>query len=201
MTSNNNEKSPSPESYKDKLFSLYKITIDEEHFFLEAHRKRVAFYMGIITGLLAGVITGLFKAEIWYEFLALIFGLALIFFISRIAKRNCENLYKRFLGAITVRAKLEYKLGLTNSNEKISNSPLFRWCCEPIVRPHHIESRNKYSSSDNFIEGELSQKNSNNIWTKYIFTFFQVISVLLAALLIQIIIMLECGKFIIILAC
>jgi len=121
---------------------LYKLVVDEEHFFLMAHHRRVAFYTGINTALLGLSGAGLVKADHWLTFLTLSLGPFALIFVSQIAIDSAFRFYQRFLIAVTMRGKLEHQLGLT---VPISDHP---FCPdESLIYPEHLESR-KHSSVD-----------------------------------------------------
>ena len=47
----------------DNLFKPYDIVVQEEHYFLEAHQNRVAFYSGVVTTLLGALIVGAYNRQ------------------------------------------------------------------------------------------------------------------------------------------
>ena len=103
---------------REKLMELYDLVVNEQHFSLEAHHKRVDFYSGLILALLTGTAVGLFQASAWYHYAYLCIAPLLIFTFSYIAIQGTERVYQRLLETITVRAKLEQELGFTSGQPK-----------------------------------------------------------------------------------
>lgn len=165
------------DKYKDDLIEFYKLVVDEEHYFLEAHQKRIAFYSGIVTALVAATIAGLFKATNWYQLLILCTGPILIFLIANIAIDGTFRFYQRFIETITIRAKLEQELGLTKSHSDTPDEIELYWGSESIIPPRHIESRKKYESSKLFIDDNL--KKGYHFWTIRLFRGFQYLSIII----------------------
>ena len=155
----------------EKLLKLYELAVGEEHQFLDAHQNRVAFYSGILSALVAGTIAGLFQASEWYHLAILCVGPILIFVVSRIAIDGTFRLYQRFLEAVTIRAKIEQQLGLTQKHSVNSDATGSYWQSEPIITLRHIESRKAYESSSSFIT-EHSRK-GYHFWTIRLFRTFQ----------------------------
>ena len=105
------------------------------------------------------------------HFFALSFGAVIVFFISELAIKGIYHSYKSFLETVTVRAKIEQRLGLAD----ISDIEYYHWGNEPIVYHRYIESRNKYNSSAEFVKSTLNE--DSHKWTKFLFTFFKLISI------------------------
>ena len=163
----------------EKLLKLYELAINEEHHFLDQHQSRVAFYSGILSALVAGIVAGLFHASEWYHVAILCAGPVLIFTISTIAMDGTFRLYQRFLEAITIRAKIEQELGLTISSSGNVTGSDFYWRSEPIIPLRHIESREGCESSDAFIK-QYSTK-GYHLWTLRLLRVFRWLSILMFA--------------------
>jgi hypothetical protein len=136
----------------EDLLKLYQLVLDEEHHYNEAHQSRIAFHMGLITAIFTGIGAGFFLASDWYHFLALCSGPVLIFFVARNAEDATHGLYQRFLEAVTVRAKIEQELGLTEPRSSAPDSPHTYWASEPITPSRHIATRSEYGSSREFVD-------------------------------------------------
>lgn len=157
------------------ILNLYKIVIEEEHFFAREHQSRIEFFVGIISALMTVTVVGAFRAKIWYEYLFVIVGPILILVVSEIAIEGTFRLYRRFLESITMRAKIEQIIGLTK--ETVSHDRNEYWPSEPIIPSRYLQARHASTSSEEFIE-KLSKagyhKNS-----KYLFRVFQIVSVIM----------------------
>jgi len=161
----------------EKPLKLYELAINEEHHFLDAHQNRVAFYSGILSALVAGTVAGFFQASEWYHLAFLCIGPVLILVLSTIAIDGTLRFYQRFVEAVTIRAKIEQELGLTEEHSVNTNVSGSYWRSEPIIPLRHIESRKKYESSDAFIKEHL--KGGYHLWTIRWFRGFQGISALM----------------------
>jgi hypothetical protein len=163
----------------DKLLKLYESAVNEEHYFLDAHQKRVAFYLSILSAIVAGVVAGLFQASEWYHLAILCVGPVLIYAVSAIGIEGTFRLYQRFLEAVTIRAKLEQELGLTKKRSVGTNATNSYWQSEAIIPLRHIESRKDYESSDAFIKEHA--RRGYHLWTIRLFRVFQGIAFLMFA--------------------
>lgn len=161
----------------EKLLKLLELAINEEHYFSDAHQSRIAFYSGILSSLVAGIAVGLFQASEWYHLAILCVGPLIIFAVSSFAIEGTFSLYRRFLEAVTVRAKIEQELGLTKRRSGNTGGSDYYWQSEPIMPLRHIESRKRYKLSDDFIK-EHSTK-GYHLWTVRLFRGFQWLSVLM----------------------
>jgi len=161
----------------EKLLKLYKLAIDEEHHYETAHHERIAFFSGFLSALVTGTGFGLLQASEWYHFALLCVGPILIFAVSAIAIDSAFRGYQRFLEAVTVRAKIEQKLGLTSTQRSEASAPDFYWQSEPIIPHRHIESRRKHESSKSFIDAHATK--GYHFWGRRLFRLFQWLSVLM----------------------
>lgn len=156
---------------------LYELAINEEHYYLDAHQSRIAFYSGILSALVAGIVVGLFKASEWYHLAILCIGPLLTFAVSTFAIEGTFRLYQRFLEAVTIRAKIEQALGLTERRSGNADGSDSYWLLEPIIPSRHIESRKAYETSDAFIKEHATK--GYHLWTVRLFRVFQWSSVLM----------------------
>jgi len=141
------------ESEEKKYLELYKLIIDEEHDFFKEHQKRLEFYIGLISVLIAGIAFGLFQATEWYHFAYLSIIPVIIIVISYLAIKGTYRLYQRFIETITMRAKIEQKLGLTEGNyKKLKDKTREYWKDEPIIAYRHLKARIKAKSSTEFFK-------------------------------------------------
>jgi hypothetical protein len=135
-----------------QLIKLYALSIEEEHYYIEAHQDRVAYYSGLATAIIAGVAAGLFQSSEWYHYAALTIGPVMLCAISIIARAGTFRLYQRFLEAVTVRAKIEQELDLTRKSAEDNDSEERYWKSEPIIGNRHISSRQAFTTSEEFIK-------------------------------------------------
>jgi hypothetical protein len=168
---------------REELIKLYELTIDEHHFYLEAHHKRIDFYSGLLLALLTGTAVGLFQASEWYHYAYLCLVPILIFALSGIAIQGTGRVYQGLLESITVRAKVEQELGFATSQPRSKDCPQSYWEMEPLVPKRHIESRRKSKSSQAFITEHLAKGLQK--WAGCLFRVFQVLSVALFIFLVS----------------
>ena len=159
---------------QDNLLNIYDLAVREEHYFLDAHQARVAFYAKIILVLIAATVIGVFLASQWYHFAALCAGPIVIYAVSNIARDGCYRFYRRFLEAVSSRAKIEQDLGLTQPRPENETDEHTYWATEPVVAPRHVTSRKRYRSSEDFIKS--SMKRGFHRWTERLFRGFEVLS-------------------------
>ena len=126
---------------KDDFLDLYKCTIDEEHKELEMHQSRVAFLTGLISALFAATFVGVTQADEWHEYAFLYAGPILIIGLALVGRVVSTQFYVRFLDAVTMRAKLEQRLGLTSGPHLEVSAEEVYWQNEPFVPTRHLNSR------------------------------------------------------------
>jgi len=134
-----------------KDLELLKLIIEEEHYFIEAHQKRIEFYTGIITALFVGLGLGIVQITEWYHFIYIGIASLMIPTISIIGIKGTFRLYQRTLESITMRAKIEQKLGFTNKiiyDEALTD---MCWKEEPLIPLRYLKSRQEYESSKDFV--------------------------------------------------
>ncbi|MFX1479380.1 MAG: hypothetical protein ACFFCI_14705 [Promethearchaeota archaeon] len=141
------------ESEENKFLELYKIIVDEEHDFFREYQKRLEFYIGFVSLLIAGIAFGLIQATEWYHFAYLCIVPVIMVVISYLAIRGSYRLYQRYIETITMRAKIEQKLGLTEGKyKKLKDKTGEYWQDEPIVSYRHLKARVKTKSSRDFFK-------------------------------------------------
>ena len=166
----------------EKFLKIYELIINEEHHYLKEHQTRISFYSGMITAFIAGIIAGIFQASEWFHFAILLVGPISIFSISKIAIDGAFRSYQRFLESITIRAKIEQELGLVNPRSSKRETLDSYWQSEPIIPIRHIKSREKFESSESFIENRKTK--GYHLWTKRLFYIFQGVSILMFVVLV-----------------
>ncbi|MCK4659468.1 MAG: hypothetical protein KAV82_08090 [Phycisphaerae bacterium] len=162
---------------QDRLLKTYDLVVREEHYFLDAHQKRVAFCATLVLFLMAGTVVGVFMASRWYHFASLCAGPILVYVISSIARDACFRFYQRYLEAVTSRAKIEQDLGLTRPRLEPAQPDAEQdvyWAAEPIIAPRHVISRKHYHTSEDFIRSNM--KRGFHRWTERLFRGLEVFS-------------------------
>lgn len=171
------------ETEHDKLLKLYELSINEHQFYLETHHKRVDFYSGLVSALLTGTAIAVFQASQWYHYLYLCTAPILIFAVSGIAIQGTFRAYQSWIDNITVRAKIEQKLGLTGNRAESDDAPDSYWQSEPLIPQRYLKNRRGSESSEKFVK-EYSRKGLQ-LWARRLFIGFQCLSVGLFVLLLS----------------
>jgi hypothetical protein len=161
----------------DTLMRFYELAIQEEHYFLDAHQARMAFYSKVILVLIVVSVFGVFMAHQWYEFAAMCVGPILIYAVSAMARDGCQRFYRRYLEAVSTRAKIEQDLGLTHPRPDVDldEVPEAYWATEPIIAPRHVTSRKRHLSSEEFIRSNM--RRGFHRWTDRLFRGVEMLSV------------------------
>ena len=144
---------------KKRATELYKICVEEEHYFLAEHQKRIAFYIGLLSAVLTLTIGGLLKATAWYHFAILVLGGLLLVAVSSIAKAGTRRIYQRFLETVTTRAKLEQDLGFSQERSQGEGGWVMT---EPFSPVRHSKSRTekKWKTSKEWVDSHLNKKDN-----------------------------------------
>ncbi len=165
------------------LEELLSLVIDEEHWFLQAHQTRVAFYTSFISAVLAATLAGTLEATKSIHFVVLMVGPAIVFVVSIIAQDGTYRFYQRFLESVTTRAKLEQALGLTRPSVDPKQAETY-WSGEPLIPARYIDARISSASSYDFVQ---THKHAGyHRPTRRLFIFFQALSILLLIILLLI---------------
>jgi len=159
---------------RKELMKIYELVISEERFFISEHHRKLAFYAGFISSMFAGVIAMIFRANNLYHFLllfwAVLFGIIPACVAGYISSKNA---YRRFLEAITMKAKLERVLGLEN---KINNVEEGNWMSnEQLISSRHLESRQDtdIKTSNEWVKEKLKTLKSVHGSSKFFFWVFR----------------------------
>lgn len=152
-----------------EVISLYQLIAEEERAFLDAHQTRVKFYTTIVSAILAATIAGVVKVSAWYHVAIMCIGPLLVMAVAWIAIEGTKRLYQRWLWSITIRAKLEQLLEMTQAPQFPPSHDSY-WSAEPIVSPGHIGARQECPTSAEFVEKFLNE--GYNRWTRYFFYSF-----------------------------
>lgn len=176
---------------KDDLFKLYRLVIEKEQYFLTEHQKRIAFYAGLLSTLVAATTVGIFYAEKWYHFVLVLIGPVLVIKVSSLAERGATRLYQRFLETITMLAKVEEDLGLTKARNKDAKPNGKGWVTvEPFVTKRHMDSRveGEIKSSKDWVDAHLVKRENYHGVTMSLFRFAKVLGCLLFGFIVFIVI-------------
>jgi hypothetical protein len=150
------------------VLQLYRLAVEEMRKYADVYHARIIWFTSILTAVLAATIAGLLKATNRYEYAIMIVGPLLIIGITRIARHAIDHCYEVFLISVTVRAKYEQLLGLTNPPHYKVDTLSAYWINEPLVASKHIESRKDFhESSEKWIKARL--KGGDQTWTNRFF--------------------------------
>lgn len=160
------------------LTELLELAATEERFYVDAHQKRIQFFVVLNSTLFAGCVLGLTRGST-VDVGPLMMAPLLILFASQFGKIGVKSLYVRLLETIVVRAKLEQALGFGDPMSGLKEAGY--WLDEPLINTRHLISRKRYPTSQGFII-----QNSERGYQKTvvrIFSLFQFVAVLLGAVI------------------
>jgi hypothetical protein len=139
---------------RETFLRLFEIAVSDERHHYESYHRHVRFHVGLVTAIGGATATGVLDNPTWYRFLAIPLASLAIVFVSRNAIRVSNTGYRRFLEAVTIRAKIEHRLGLWEAPTSQPGSPW--WESEPIVPRRHREDRADATSSENFVKSHMT---------------------------------------------
>ena len=150
------------------VLQLYRLAVEEMRKYADVYHARIIWFTSILSAILVATFAGLLKAPNWYEYAIMLVCSLLIIGVTRIARHAIDHCYEVFLISVTVRAKYEQLLGLTNpSHYKVDSSNAY-WINEPLVASKHMNSRKDFhESSEKWIKARL--KDGDQTWTNKFF--------------------------------
>ncbi len=157
------------DDHEKRAMDLYKICVEEEHYFLAEHQKRIAFYTGLLSAVLMLTIGGFLKATAWYHFGIVVLGGLLLVAVSAIAKAGTLRLYQRFLETVTTRAKLELDLGFSEKRGEGEG----KWVeVEAYTPVRHLETRidANCKTSKQWVDAHLKKKENYHGVSRLLFS-------------------------------
>lgn len=163
------EEEEEEEDKSDILVRLLFEQIKLENTLRNTARTTMNFYSTLLLSLTGGILIILkdLKESILFNMCFTIGGLCLIV-ISIMAGYHYKSDYRRQIESITIQAKLEDVLGLTN----VSKYQTTYWNHEPIIPLLYVNTRSKYESSSDFVESFVKGTDMSYIRIYYsVFTF------------------------------
>lgn len=134
------------------LLTVYEAAKRDEHFFVEQHQRRLAYFTSLIIAVVGGIVLGTVHAKGVTAHLLLVLLPLLLVVVARYAIEATGTIYRRFLETITVIAKLEHEMHMT------APRPGNGWFgSEPYVHMRHINSRGESGTSAAFVEKHMTE--------------------------------------------
>lgn len=134
------------------LLHVYEAAKRDEHFFVEQHQRRLAYFTSLIIAVIGGIVLGTVHAKGVTAHLLLLLLPLLLVVIAEYAKQATGMIYRRFLETITVIAKLEQDLDMASIRTGT------RWFeFEPIVHMRHLQSRAQSGTSEEFVVKHMEE--------------------------------------------
>lgn len=154
------------------LMPLLDRAIETENTIRNTSRSTMNFYSTILLTLTGGIlyISQGITDQILFILLFLVGGVCL-FFIPIMAYQHYQSDYRRQIEYITIQAKLEDILGLTDT-EKYQTS---YWNQEPVVPLAYVDYRKEHDSSFAFVESFIKETDTRNVRRYY--SIFQAVGV------------------------
>jgi hypothetical protein len=158
---------------------LYKLVVDEVHKYHTLHHQRVLYFSGLVTTILGGVFLGLVKSTIWYHYAFVAVGLLLLVQVCEVGRVGIAGAYRLLLEAITMRAKLEQALLLTEPGWSATRSTdSAYWQAEPLIPSRHLEDRRQFSDSSAAWQAHFLAE-GNQRWPVRFLMYSQILGLLL----------------------
>jgi len=130
---------------------LYEHACKEDTTWFEFYLKSIAFHFSLVSALLGATVAGALQAEPGFPMAALLAGPIMTAFAAYLGFSSANRLYGTWLEKVTIRAKLEQKMGLTAEHHVETGY----WSNESIVPTRNTADRSSFSSSREFIEAKL----------------------------------------------
>lgn len=158
------------------LLPLLDRAIETENTIRNTSRSTMNFYSTILLTLTGGIlyISQGITDRILFILLFLVGGICL-FYIPIMAYQHYKSDYRRQIEYITIQAKIEDVLGLTDT-EKYQTS---YWNHEPIIPLAFVDYRKEHASSFDFVESFIRETDTKNVRRYY--AIFQVVGVIYVA--------------------
>jgi len=161
---------------KNDIIQLYNMSVDITRRSGDTHQSRIASFLTLLSGLFAATIAGLIASKDWYDFILISIGPITIFYVSHIAHKAISGCYSVFLRNVIIQSKYEQILGLTVPN--VDSDDQFYWLGESIIPKSQIDSRKKYSSSNDWYDYYM-KNGSDQIIVKKLFIASKILSIVL----------------------
>ena len=166
----------------DTLLKLYEIYSRNEISHLDSHYKYRNYYATILSALLAIFVGGMLQFYDQPFAPALFVVLLCIGVLSEFGIRTVDRYYRRFLESIVIKSKIEHVLGFENSIKILgfSHTASLWPCDEHFIPKRWYDDRRKHKNSEAFISQRMNMGDNRN--ARLTFSFFEIVSVILAML-------------------
>ncbi len=163
----------------DRLIHVYDVAVRDEQRHYESYRSHVKFYGGILGATVAATGAILKTGSADYNPIVLLFSSMVFAGISTIGLLTADTGYRRWLEALTIRAKLEHLLGLDIPVPRLSPSTKFSWTGESVTPDRFLNDMAAFPSSAAFVNDRLG-KGSNRL-TRALFGLMALLGLVVAA--------------------
>lgn len=136
---------------RPELLELYKVAVHEEHFYIGEHQRRLAYFATLISALLGVTFIALgLDPGILHWRIAVACVPLLAAGVAVLAPFSAARSYRRFLIAVTTRAKIEAELGLLEPLDAAATK--YGWAREGIVFGQHHRDRAGADGARHFVD-------------------------------------------------
>lgn len=168
-----------------RALELYRLAREDEISWLNLYRQYSQQYFALVAALF-GVSLGAiyhFRNEPWFS-IAIIVGPILGALLSIIAVKTCDRFYQRFLESVTIQAKLEPLVGVTEKRSISADSPQLTPFPDDVhyIPERWFESRSQRTAAD-FVQ--VNKRKGSN---KYVVWSFRVLLMANMALIVGILV-------------
>lgn len=172
---------------ENTLLKLYEIYSRNEISHLDSHYKYRNYYATILSALLAIFVGGMLQFDDQPFAPALFVVLLCIGVLSEFGIRTVDRYYRRFLESIVIKSKIDHVLGLENSIKTLKSSyTAILWPGDKHFIPDRwFDGRRgplkaPINKSKDFISQRMNMGDNRN--ARLTFSFFEIVSVILAIL-------------------
>jgi len=125
---------------QEKWLKLYELAHGEEQHFSGEHHKRLNFFVGIASALIAATIGGMLQVKAGWQYLLLIPGPLMAIVVARLGIKACIRIYQRAFEAVTKKAKIEALLGL-DVPPRVATQDQKWWLTEQYIPQRYLRDR------------------------------------------------------------
>jgi hypothetical protein len=141
------DSAPKSDWDQSKLLEMLRLYSEEERHWLQEHHSRAIYYTSLLTSVAGAILFGYFNIKAPTHFIIICVGSLTLTLLAKRAAKGMRRLYRRYLEAITMRAKIEQWLGLMAP----INGELAYWRGESLIPQRFRDARSAHATSADFV--------------------------------------------------
>jgi hypothetical protein len=99
-------------NFIDQDFELYKLAIDDEHYYRDAFNNRLSYHTNILVALITAIGAAYFQAKEMQHYLIISIFSIIFSWMNYQSMKSLERIYNHFIEMLHVREEFEVRLGL-----------------------------------------------------------------------------------------